>query len=133
MAATNSPIMYIGTGEHMNDWQQFQADRFVRKMLGLGDMQTFADEIGASGLGPVDLSAGFTLRVLYDQFSQMSSMGAIGSIIENIPGMNNLLASSSMKGENLNQRLRIYMTIMDSMTEKGLPTQYSIRFLMCDY
>jgi signal recognition particle subunit SRP54 len=38
VAATESPIIFLGTGEHFEDLESFQADSFVRRLLGLGDM-----------------------------------------------------------------------------------------------
>ena len=35
VAATQSPIIFIGTGEHMHDIESFEATRFVSKMLGM--------------------------------------------------------------------------------------------------
>lgn len=34
VAATRSPIIFIGTGEHMHDLEKFESRRFVGKMLG---------------------------------------------------------------------------------------------------
>ena len=34
MAATKSPIVYIGTGEHMDDFEPFDTKKFVQKLLG---------------------------------------------------------------------------------------------------
>jgi signal recognition particle subunit SRP54 len=34
VAATKSPIVFIGTGEHMHDLDAFSAQSFVGKMLG---------------------------------------------------------------------------------------------------
>lgn len=39
MAATSSPIIYIGTGEHFEDFEQFEAGSFIKRLLGLGDLQ----------------------------------------------------------------------------------------------
>lgn len=35
VAATGSPIIFIGTGEHLHDLELFEAKTFVGKMLGL--------------------------------------------------------------------------------------------------
>ena len=34
VAATKSPIVYIGTGEHMDDFEPFDTKKFVQKLLG---------------------------------------------------------------------------------------------------
>ena len=40
VAATESPIVFIGTGEHFDEFEQFEASSFIRRLLGLGDLQT---------------------------------------------------------------------------------------------
>jgi signal recognition particle subunit SRP54 len=39
VSATDSPIVFLGTGEHFEDLEPFEAGSFVRRLLGLGDMQ----------------------------------------------------------------------------------------------
>ena len=34
VSATNSPIVFIGTGEHFNDFESFNSESFVRRLLG---------------------------------------------------------------------------------------------------
>lgn len=38
VAATKSPIIYIGTGEHFDDFEQFEPSSFIKRLLGLGDI-----------------------------------------------------------------------------------------------
>lgn len=39
VAATKSPIIFLGTGEHFEDLEVFEAESFIKRLLGLGDMQ----------------------------------------------------------------------------------------------
>lgn len=39
VAATKTPIIFLGTGEHLNDLERFAPQPFVSKLLGQGDMQ----------------------------------------------------------------------------------------------
>jgi signal recognition particle subunit SRP54 len=39
VAATKSPIIFIGTGEHFDDFEEFDASSFIKRLLGLGDLQ----------------------------------------------------------------------------------------------
>ena len=39
VAATKSPIIFIGTGEHFDDLEAFEAGSFIKRLLGLGDLQ----------------------------------------------------------------------------------------------
>ena len=38
VAATESPIVFLGTGEHFEDLENFEAGSFVKRLLGLGDI-----------------------------------------------------------------------------------------------
>ena len=45
MAATCSPIIFIGTGEHIDDLEQFKTKPFVSKLLGMGDIEGLMDKV----------------------------------------------------------------------------------------
>ena len=45
VAATKSPITYIGTGEHIDDLEQFKTRPFVSKLLGMGDIEGLMDKV----------------------------------------------------------------------------------------
>ena len=38
MAATESPVIFIGTGEHFDEFEKFEAKSFVSRLLGMGDV-----------------------------------------------------------------------------------------------
>ena len=39
VAMTNSPITFIGTGEHFDEFETFEAKSFVSRLLGMGDIK----------------------------------------------------------------------------------------------
>lgn len=43
VAATQSPIIFIGTGEHIDDFETFNAKSFVSRLLGMGDISGLLD------------------------------------------------------------------------------------------
>lgn len=45
VAATKTPIIFIGTGEHLHDLERFSPGPFISKMLGMGDMQGFMEQM----------------------------------------------------------------------------------------
>lgn len=45
VAATKSPITFIGTGEHMTEFERFDAKSFVGRLLGRGDWEGFVSKI----------------------------------------------------------------------------------------
>jgi len=38
VAATESPIIFIGPGEHFDAFEPFEAGSFITRLLGLGDL-----------------------------------------------------------------------------------------------
>jgi len=126
VAATKSPIIFIGTGEHFDDLEPFVTKTFVSKLLGLGDVTGLIEKI--KNVVPADsqpdlinrISQGqFSLRDMYEQFQSIMKMGPLNKVMEMIPGFSNLLKQA---GSNVDSsvKLKIYMTIMDSMTDEEL-------------
>lgn len=81
VAATQSPIIFIGTGEHIDEFEPFDTKPFVSRLLGLGDWTGFIDKI--QDVIPQDqqpelldkLAQGhFTMRILYEQFANIQKM-----------------------------------------------------------
>ena len=49
VVATGAPIVHIGVGEKIADLEKFESDRFISRLLGMGDIQGLID------LAPEDL------------------------------------------------------------------------------
>ncbi len=45
VAATKSPIIFIGTGEHIDDLEAFKTKPFISKLLGMGDIQGLVEKV----------------------------------------------------------------------------------------
>jgi len=45
VAATGAPILFLGSGEHFDDFEPFVARSFVSRLLGMGDMSTLVKQI----------------------------------------------------------------------------------------
>lgn len=50
VAATGSPVIFVGTGEHFDEFEPFEADRFVSRLLGMGDLKGLVDKMRVSAL-----------------------------------------------------------------------------------
>ena len=46
VAATKSPIIFIGTGEHIDEMEPFESEGFISKLLGMGDIKELMKRIG---------------------------------------------------------------------------------------
>ncbi|CCW62509.1 unnamed protein product [Phytomonas sp. EM1] len=123
VAATKSPIVFIGTGEHFNDFEPFKPQSFVKKMLGMGDFSELMDTMKEAKLDDNKaltkrLQDGqFTLRDMYEILQKLLGMGSVGSILEMIPGMSGLAQASGNHNEMM---LRKFIHIMDSMNDAEL-------------
>eukprot|EP01050_Picozoa_sp_SAG11_P019649 SAG11_NODE_3168_length_2638_cov_1.787318_3_plen_327_part_00 len=50
VAATESPVVYIGTGEHFDDFEKFAPKSFVSRLLGMGDLGGLISTMKEAGL-----------------------------------------------------------------------------------
>ncbi|GAU22267.1 hypothetical protein TSUD_260670 [Trifolium subterraneum] len=107
VAATKSPVIFIGTGEHMDEFEVFDVKPFVSRLLGMGDISGFMDKIHE--VVPMDqqpellqkLSEGnFTLRIMYEQFQNILKMGPIGQVFSMLPGFSSELMPKGREKES---------------------------------
>ncbi|KAG8367965.1 hypothetical protein BUALT_Bualt16G0127500 [Buddleja alternifolia] len=126
VAATKSPVIFIGMGEHMNEFEVFDVKPFVSRLLGMGDWSGFMDKIHE--VAPMEqqtellqkLSEGpFTLGIMYKQFQNILQMGSADQVISMLPGVDQeLMCQGSVKERQA--KCKRYMTIMDSITNEEL-------------
>jgi signal recognition particle subunit SRP54 len=128
VAATGSPIVFLGTGEGFDDLAPFDARRFVGKLLGKGDVVGLRNELMEKGFGqsadPKALArmakGKFTLRDLRDQLAELSKLGDVSKVMEMIPGMGNFAQMAAAGGADAQKRPRRWMVLLDSMTSAEL-------------
>mmetsp|Transcript_48811 Transcript_48811/g.116189 ORF Transcript_48811/g.116189 Transcript_48811/m.116189 type:complete len:494 (+) Transcript_48811:54-1535(+) len=133
VAATESPIVFIGTGEHFDDFETFEVRSFVSRLLGLGDVGGLMNAIKDAGLDKQPelyqkLSQGvFTLRDMYEQFQNVMKMGPLGKVMSMIPGMSAMMTKG--REHESQARFKKFMTIMDSMTDEELDTENTTKMM----
>jgi signal recognition particle subunit SRP54 len=126
VAETGAPIIYVGTGEHMDDLEKFNAARFLSRLLGMGDLETLMEKAREVAKGKEKdleekakkmMSGRFTLIDMYEQMEMLSGMGPLNKIMELLP------FGGKMKDDDIyaaQQRLKKFKVIMDSMTKEEL-------------
>ncbi|KAF8371107.1 hypothetical protein PRIPAC_77536 [Pristionchus pacificus] len=125
VAVTKSPVIFIGTGEHIDDFEVFKPKSFVQKLLGMGDIAGLVDMVNDAGIKDNEelvkkLKQGvFTLRDMYEQFQNIMKMGPFSQIMSMIPGFGPDFMTKGNEQESVN-RLKRLMTIMDSMSDAEL-------------
>ena len=133
VAATGAPIVHIGVGEKVADLEKFESDRFISRLLGMGDIQGLIDlapedldEEEAMRLTQRMMSGRFTLNE-YKQMEMMSKVGTIDKLMSFLPGnmLGGLGGMSKSQKHAMQSNLDRYRTIMDSMTawEKNEPAK----------
>jgi signal recognition particle subunit SRP54 len=94
---TGLPVFFIGTGEHLEDVEDFHPDRIASRILGMGDMKSLADKVQAATEGQDQraiaekfLKGKFDLDDFLNQLKGIKKMGNISKLLAMIPGAGNL-------------------------------------------
>ncbi|KAK4953656.1 Signal recognition particle [Elasticomyces elasticus] len=129
VAATHTPIVFIGTGEHLLDLEKFNPEGFVSKLLGMGDMQGLVEHVQTLNLNQKDtmknITEGkFSVRDMRDQLQNIMKMGPLSKMAGMIPGMGNMM--QGMDDQEGSQKLKRMVYICDSMTAKELDSDGKI-------
>ncbi len=129
VAATHTPIVFIGTGEHMLDLERFSPQPFISKLLGMGDMAGLVEHVQALKLDQKDtmkhLAEGvFTVRDLRDQLQNIMKMGPLSKMASMLPGVGQMMGG--MDDEEGSAKMKRMIYICDSMTLKELDSDGKI-------
>jgi len=94
---TGLPVYFVGTGEHIEDIEEFHPDRIASRILGMGDMKSLADKVQAATAGQDQravaekfLKGRFDLDDFLNQIKGIKKMGNISKLLAMIPGAGNL-------------------------------------------
>ncbi|MDI3485187.1 MAG: signal recognition particle subunit [Methanolobus sp.] len=125
VSETNSSIAFIGIGETPDDLERFEADRFISRLLGMGDIKSLIEK-AEEALGEEDfdmesmLRGKFTLKDMYKQLESLNKMGPMKQIMQMLPlgGMGAKIPEDAYQvtGDKLGR----YRVLMDSMTEEEM-------------
>jgi signal recognition particle subunit SRP54 len=126
---TGKPIKFLGTGEKADALEPFHPDRVVSRILGMGDVLGLVEDVEqhvdrdkAQKLAKkIKKGKGFDLEDFKEQMQQMQKMGGLASLIEKIPGLNQLPpgVADQVGGKQVNRTI----AIINSMTphERAYP------------
>ncbi|WPH03887.1 Signal recognition particle 54 kDa protein, protein [Acrodontium crateriforme] len=129
VAATHTPIVFIGTGEHLLDLEKFNPESFVSKLLGMGDMQGLVEHVQSLKLDQKETMKNvaegkFTVRNMKEQIENISRMGPLSKLGGMVPGLSGLM--QGMDDEEGGMKLKRMVFICDSMTNKELDSDGKI-------
>ena len=120
-AATGAQIMYIGTGERIDDLEQFSPTRFVGRLLGMGDIQAVLDlakrlESEADDVRLKRISSGkMNMDDFYYQLEEVTKVGSLRGFLDNMPGLSGMVKDDQL--DQMEGRVERWRYIIQSMTK----------------
>jgi signal recognition particle subunit SRP54 len=123
VAATHAKIKFIGTGEKIDDLEQFVPASFVGRLLGMGDIKALVDKVREAEIevpqkkARAFLEGKFTLKDMYDQMVAVRKMGPLKKLIGMVPGGINI---SDDAMETAEKKLDSWRVIIQSMTKEEI-------------
>lgn len=118
---TGKPILYVGVGEKIEDFEPFYPDRIAGRILGMGDIvslvekaQETIDAEEAARLQKKMATETFTLSDMLDQLENVEKMGSIESMLEMMPGLAGQISADDIDKAGLKRQ----KAIIQSMTIK---------------
>jgi signal recognition particle subunit SRP54 len=121
VAATHAKIKFVGTGEKIDDIEQFAPSSFVGRLLGMGDVKGLVDKVREAEIVIPEKKARaffegkFTLKDMYDQMIAVRKMGPLKKLMGMMPGGMNVPDDAM---ETAEKKLDSWRVIIQSMTKK---------------
>ena len=121
-AATGAQIMYVGTGERIDDLEKFSPTRFVGRLLGMGDVQALLDlakrlENEADDVRLKRMSSGkMNMEDFYFQLEEVTKAGSLKGLLDNMPGLSGVVQEDKL--EQMEGRVDKWRYIIQSMNKE---------------
>ncbi|MCH8859801.1 MAG: signal recognition particle protein [Thaumarchaeota archaeon] len=121
-AATGAQIMYIGTGERIDDLEKFSPTRFVGRLLGMGDLQALLDlakrlESEADDVRLKRISSGkMNMDDFYYQLEEVTKVGSLKGLLESMPGFSGMVKEDQL--DQVEDRMEKWRYIIQSMNKE---------------
>ncbi len=130
-AETGTNVLFISTGEKINDIEPFNPETFISRLLGMGDLQSLIEKVKSATGSEMQKKAEkrlkegtFTLVDFYEQLKSMQNLGPLDKVMELIPGLGKAKEKipESLLGTQ-EEKMKKWKYAIDSMTahEKESP------------
>jgi signal recognition particle subunit SRP54 len=90
-AITGAPIKFIGVGEKVDAIEVFDPERFISRLLGMGDIQGLLEKAKEAEFKPETaekiIEGKFTMNEFLDQLKSMQKMGSLKSVLGMMPNL----------------------------------------------
>lgn len=123
--ALGVPLQFVGIGEKLDALEAFHADRWVGRILGMGDLASLAEKadevVQGSGIDQKKqakklMKGEFSLADFQEYMRMIKKMGSMGSLMGMIPGLSQV--ASKIDPEMIETRLKRVDAMINSMTIK---------------
>jgi len=125
--ALRVPLQFVGTGEKVDAFDVFHPDRWISRILGMGDMEGLLEKAGdmvddhAGGAKKAEAQAKrlakgqLTLLDFQEQMKMMSKMGSFGSLLGMVPGLSSM--ANKVDTEAVEKKMKRVDAMINSMTK----------------
>lgn len=115
-AVAGTKVIFIGVGEKIGDIEEFNAAKFVGRLLGVPDFESLITKMKAAmpeGTENTELPDKFDINTFYNQLKTARRMGPLKGVFEAM-GMTNVPKEALEQGE---QKMDKYEAVISSMTK----------------
>ena len=92
--ALKKPILFVGTGEKVDEFEQFRPERMADRILGMGDVLSLIEKAEEKikkeeqdSMMEVFRRGNFSLQDFANQMDMVGRLGPISSVMKYLPGM----------------------------------------------
>lgn len=120
---TKTPVKFITTGENVRDVELFRPERFVSRLLGMGDVESLLERARESiDVGRAEetaekfLEGKLSLIDFYEQINSLNSLGGFKKVFSMMPQFGALGKVDKSVFETSKEKMGAFKVVMDSMT-----------------
>ncbi len=124
-AVTGKPIKFIGSGEKLENLEDFHPDRMASRILGMGDILTLIEDAASSfdkkqaeKMAQKLQKNTFDLDDLKEQLIQIKKMGPLKSILSKLPGVDKHLKGVDIDDKIMDKTFSIILSMTPEEKKK---------------
>jgi len=119
-SVTSAKVRFIGVGEKVEDFEEYDPNRFFSRLVGYGDIEGLLEKAKEAGFDEAKakevLEGEFTLEDFIEQTKAMKKMGSLSKVAEMIPGMGAMRLPAGQL-EVQQEKMERWQHIISSMTK----------------
>ena len=121
VSITGAPIVFVGEGERVEDLEKFESDRFISRLLGMGDIQAVLDlakrlENEGDDVRMKRISSGkMNMDDFFYQLEEVTKVGSLKGLLDSMPGMSGMVKEDQV--DQMEDRVSKWRYIIQSMNQ----------------